>query len=79
MIKIYALIINGLIVNTIKADDNFITYISNDFDQIIDITNLEINPGIEWTYNSQDGFRPPKPSEEYQWNYELNIWEMPIV
>lgn len=51
MSKIYALINNGIIENTIKADENFINYINNNYQSIIEITNHNPIPSIGWEFD----------------------------
>lgn len=49
--KIYALIKSGLVINTIKADDNFISIINNQYDEIIDVTEYETYPSIGYVWD----------------------------
>jgi len=56
--KIYALIKNNFVYNIIETDDT-------GWPEGIDITDLEIRPGIGWTYSEDTGeFTPPEPDNE---------------
>lgn len=59
MIKVWALILNGLVVNTVLASDQDIkdpAYVW------IDITNLNPQPCIGWSYDGNN-FIPPEVSD----------------
>lgn len=58
MSKIYALINNGIIENTIKADQDFINYINNDYQSIIEITNTNPIPSIGWEFDGINFINP---------------------
>ncbi len=60
---IYALISNDFIVNTIKADADFIPLIEADYAAVVDVTDVTPQPAIGWAY--VDGaFVAPKQPEE---------------
>lgn len=50
MSKEVALVRSEAVVNVIVADDDFISYISNEFDYVVDITGMNPRPGIGWSY-----------------------------
>lgn len=75
--NIYALINNNVIENTIKADEDFIAVISNDYDYIVNITNNSIMPSIGWVLENDNTFKPPNPGENYVWNEKLYMWVIP--
>jgi hypothetical protein len=52
----YALIRNGIVENVIVADAAFIEVISNDWDDIVDITDTEY--GVGWTYDGEEFAAP---------------------
>ena len=56
METVYAIIENGLVVNTIVADQNFI---NQNYPDAINITNISPRPGINWTYQNNT-FTEPK-------------------
>jgi len=56
----YALIKNGVVVNVIVADANFIALIQSQYDSCVVITNNPGDPGIGWTYDGTN-FAPPTP------------------
>lgn len=62
MERIFALIKDNLIVNTIVADDMFFEAMSDaqlGCDSHFEITNLVPRPGIGWSHNGMD-FIPPE-------------------
>lgn len=59
---IFALIKNGMVVNTIVADDEFISHIQDQYDHCVEITLNPGNPSIGWTYDGDD-FAPPSEEE----------------
>lgn len=50
MSSVYALINNGVVENSIVAEESFLTNIENDYDLIIQIDSLDPMPGVNWTY-----------------------------
>jgi hypothetical protein len=52
----YALIVNGTVVNVIVADADFINEYQHSYDQTVECNS---NVGIGWTWNNVDGFAPP--------------------
>jgi hypothetical protein len=53
METIYALIKDGVVVNTIVADADNIAVISSLWDYCIDITNLTPRPSVNWLYDGE--------------------------
>lgn len=49
--SIFALILDGLVVNCIVANENKLYLIQNDYDEIIRIDELDPKPWIGWTYD----------------------------
>lgn len=52
---IFAVIENGLVVNTIIADQDFIDKVYPD---AVDITELDLKPEIGWTYDKKKFKKP---------------------
>jgi hypothetical protein len=52
----YALIRNGIVENVIVADAAFIEVISNNWDDIVDITDTGY--GVGWTYDGEEFAAP---------------------
>lgn len=50
MSKEVALIKSEAVVNVIIADDDYIQYIQNEYDAVVDLTGISPRPGIGWTY-----------------------------
>lgn len=48
---VFALIENGIVTNTIIADNAFVSSIENNFDHIVQIDELDPRPSISWTYD----------------------------
>jgi len=59
---VYALINNGVVVNTIVADEAFIASIQANYDNCIRVDELEVKPSIGWTY-ADEVFSNPNESE----------------
>lgn len=55
---IYALVSEGLVVNTIKADAEFIPLIEADYAAVVDVTAAEPQPSIGWSYAEGTFFAP---------------------
>lgn len=55
---IYALVKNGLVVNTIVADPDFISHIKDQYDHCIQVSDDPGNPSIGWSYDGSS-FSPP--------------------
>lgn len=53
---IFAIIENGLVINAIVADQDFVDKFYPD---AIDITDLEPRPSIGWTYEKKKFIAPP--------------------
>lgn len=49
----YAIINNGLVTNTIKADAAFADLIRADHDAVVEITGITPQPGIGWLYDGE--------------------------
>lgn len=59
--RVYALIKKGKVVNTIVADDQFVTIVSKDYDHIKEVTDLKEKPSIDWKYSAaKKEFTPSK-------------------
>lgn len=58
MEKIFALIKNGVVVNTIVADDDFIDQIEDQYDHCVDTSDMIQRPPIGWSYDGSN-FTPP--------------------
>lgn len=54
----WALINNGIVVNVIIADADFVPAIDVHYDAVIDVTDLYVGPGF--TYDGTN-FSPPPP------------------
>lgn len=75
MERIFAAIDNGVITNTFVADDSFVDLIRADHDDVVEVTNLSPQPGINWTVHP-DGYRPPTPYPSWVWSG--TAWEAPV-
>jgi hypothetical protein len=60
---IYALVSNGLVVNTIKADADFISLIEADYTAAVDVTDIVPQPAIGWAYVDDAFVAPIQPEE----------------
>lgn len=58
---IYALISDGLVVNTIKADADFIPLIEADYAAVVDVTGSAPQPSIGWAYSDGTFVAPAQP------------------
>jgi hypothetical protein len=55
---IFAIIENGLVINTIIADQDFVDKVYPD---AVEITELNPRPAISWTYDGSQFIAPVKP------------------
>lgn len=75
--RIYAVIEQGTVANTIVADDDFAEIIKDEYDEVLEITDLDPRPGISWSYDPADGeFVPPPPYPSWIW--DGTEWNAPI-
>jgi len=58
---IYAVVSGGLVVNTIKADAEFIPLIEADYAAVIDVTGSAPQPSIGWAYSDGAFVAPAQP------------------
>lgn len=58
----YALVEDGVVVNVIVADANFIANIQSQYDACIEITNNPGDPGMGWTYDGTNFAAPLPPA-----------------
>lgn len=70
--KYQAKIENGIVIDAIVVDDNFINNLPGVW---IDYVEGE-RVGVGYTYNEIDGFRPPKPFPSWVWG-GLD-WDSPV-
>lgn len=71
-----ALIEAGVVQNIIVwGDESEAQYESDGWDYAVETTNLDRKPGVGWTYNEADGFRPPRPYPS--WTYDGVDWVAP--
>ena len=64
---------NGIVTNIIVAEDYFVATLEGTW---ISCTQ-ETLPGIGFTYNEIEGFRPQKPYDSWIYNEEMLDWEAP--
>lgn len=57
MEKTFALINGNVVVNHIIADNSFIEFIRNNYQDIVETTDLIVKPSINWIYEN-NAFRP---------------------
>lgn len=65
--RIWAVIDDGVISNTIVADDAFADQIRPDHDDVVEVTDLVPRPGVGWSVHS-GGYRPPQPGPSWVWD-----------
>jgi hypothetical protein len=58
MEKIFALIKNGVVENTIVADEVFAAAIAAQYDFVIRVDELDPRPGIGWLYDGENFSQP---------------------
>lgn len=72
------LINNGFVVNIVVWADHSAEQFANDgYDQAFETTDLDQQPGIGWTWNETDGFRPPTPFQSWAWSEVDGCWVAP--
>ena len=72
--KYQAKIENGIVVDIIVTDNNFINIIEGDW---VDYNENNI-VGVGHTYTLEESFRSPKPFDSWIWNDTGKYWEAPI-
>lgn len=73
--RIFAVIDGGVITNTFVGDDAFADLVRPDHDAVVEITNLDPCPGVDWTTHP-DGYRPPIPFPSWLW--VDGAWSAPV-
>ena len=93
MIKQYALVENGIVINTIVADANFISQQSGQWieytelrpayvgGQFIDGVLIAPKPFPSWNLDSNYNWQAPvaKPEGNFVWNEETQSWVVPAA
>lgn len=74
MERIFAAVDGNKVTNTFVGDDDFAGLVSADHDAVIEITELDPIPGIDWTYGPE-GFIPPQPFPS--WTLNNGEWVPP--
>lgn len=78
MERIGVIIENGLIVNSILWADHTPEQLRADgITTFEEVTGMDPRPGIGWTWDEVNGYRPPKPFDSWSWNGM--VWEAPVV
>jgi len=72
--KYQAKIENGIVVDIIVTDNNFINPIEGHW---VNYTENDM-VGVGCTYTIEEGFRPPKPYSGWVWNETYKYWEAPV-
>jgi hypothetical protein len=54
----YALIQDGIVTNTIIADESFVASIADKFDDVIEIVELHPRPSIGWGFTGESFIDP---------------------
>lgn len=67
--RIFAAIDGGVITNTFVGDDAFANLVRPDYEDVVEITDLNPRPGVHWTVHP-DGYRPSSPFPSWVWNGE---------
>jgi len=66
----------GVVHNIILwGDESEAQYEAEGWDVAMETTDLEVQPGIGWTWDELNGFRQPSPFPSWSWNG--NEWEAP--
>lgn len=59
------LIENGIVENIILwSDESEAQYEADGWDVAMETTDLEVQPGIGWTWSEAEGFKQPEPPTE---------------
>lgn len=76
--RIGVIISNGEVVNTILWADHTAEQLADDgYEHFEEVTGMFPVPRIGWTWDSANGYRPPKPYESWSWNGM--VWEAPVA
>jgi hypothetical protein len=77
MIKTYAKIENGTVINLIICDDS---EINNQNGFHVEVTDLTNKSGIGYEYDpDKNKFKAPKPFDSWTLNLDTLLWESPIA
>lgn len=70
----------GVVRNVIVWGDNSkAQYEADGWDQAIETTGLERQPGIDWTWDKTNGFREPQPYPSWSWSKAQASWIPPTA
>lgn len=59
----------GVVRNIILwSDESENQYEAEGWDVAMETTDLDRQPGVDWTWNATDGFRPPQPFPSWSWS-----------
>ena len=77
MERIGVIVKNGVVANRIVWADHTGEQMLNDgYDHAEEVTDMEIRPGIGWTWNETDGYRTPQPFPSWTWDGVM--WQPPV-
>ena len=77
--RVGVLVKNGIVNNiVIWGDESEAQYEAEGWDTAMEVTDLTKLPGIGWTYNETDGFRPPQPYPSWTWSNKQLDWVSPV-
>lgn len=69
---------DGVVANVILWADCTYDQLKNEYPHLEETTDMGIRPRIGWTWNEQDGYRPPQPYPSWSWDNEKFAWQPPI-
>jgi len=70
---------NGVVTNIIVWGEETEQQFSNDgHDRVEETTDWSFQPGIGWTWNPVDSYRPAKTFASWVWNEDSYCWVAPL-
>jgi hypothetical protein len=69
---------DGTVLNAILWGDNTYDQLKNEYDHVEETTDWDTRPGIGWTWNKKDGYRPAQPFSSWSYDDKLAEWQAPV-
>lgn len=73
--RIWIAVANGVVVNSFIGDEQFVDLVRPDYDDVVEVTDIDPQPGVDWTAHS-GGYRPPCPHGGWVW--KSKAWQPPV-
>jgi hypothetical protein len=72
------LVHDGIVINVVVwGDESDEQFADDGYQHFEETTDMERKPRLGWTWNEEDGYRPPSPFPSWVYNNDAGVWEAP--